>query len=130
MAPGYTQEESETIRSFVRERRRSRKLDIKARLLAAQADCDAIISMIAREHKPLRIYQWGSLVTGGHFSERSDIDIAMEGITDPAELSAIRRLAEKMTQLPLDIVAIEHVHPVYAEQIRRRGRVAYAQHGT
>ena len=86
--------------------------------------------MIVRDYKPLRIYLWGSLVDDRHFSERSDIDIAVEGITDPAELSALRDSAEKLTRFPLDIVAIEHVHPVYAEQIRRRGKVAYARQGT
>jgi len=55
----------------------------------------------------------------------SDIDIALEGITDPAELSAIRSAAERLTRFPLDMVAIEHVHPVYADHIRRRGRVVY-----
>lgn len=58
------------------------------------------------------------------------IDIALEGIIGPAELSAIRGAAENMTDFPLDIVAIEHVHPAYAEHIRRRGRVEYEGHGT
>jgi hypothetical protein len=62
----------------------------------------------------------GLLVNDRHFSEMSDIDIAVEGITDPAALSALRGAAEKLTHLPLDIVAIEHVHPAYAAHIRRR----------
>jgi len=86
--------------------------------------------MIALDHEPLRIYLWGSLVNDRHFSERSDIDIAVEGITRPAELSALRGSAERLTRFPLDIVAIEHVHPAYAEHIRRRGKVAYARQGT
>jgi predicted nucleotidyltransferase len=73
------------------------------------------------------MYQWGSLVDERQFSEMSDIDIALEGITDPATLSALRGAAEKLTQFPLDIVAIEHVHPAYADHIRRRGRVVYEQ---
>ena len=130
MERSYTEQEAETIRSFVRERRRRRQLDLDARLIAARRDCDAITSMIARDHTPSRVYLWGSLINGSDFSEISDIDIALEGITDPAELSAIRGSAEKLTRFPLDIVAIEHVHPAYAEHIRRRGRVAYARHGT
>jgi len=43
--------------------------------------------MIVREYKPLRIYQWGSLLEDRHFSEISDIDIAVEGITDAETLS-------------------------------------------
>ena len=83
------------------------------------------MSAIARDYRPLRVYQWGSLVNDRHFSRMSDIDIAVEGITDPAVLSALRGAAEKLTRFPLDLVAIEHVHPVYADHIRRRGRIVY-----
>jgi len=55
----------------------------------------------------------------------SDIDIAVEGITDPAALSALRGAMEKLTRFALDIVAIEHVHAAYADHIRRRGRIVY-----
>lgn len=123
----YTERESAMIRSFVRGRRIRRSLDLEARLDAARRDCGEIVSMIIHEHKPLKIYQWGSLINGRHFFERSDIDIALEGITDPAELSEIRGSAEKLTRYPLDIVAIEHVPPAYAEHVRRRGKVAYAR---
>ena len=122
--------EAETIRAYVRGRRISRRHELAARLLAARRDCDAIVSAIADTYHPPRIYLWGSLVDDRHFSEMSDIDIALEGITNPAELSAIRSLAERLTRLPLDIVAIEHVHPAYADHIRRRGRVVYEQQGT
>ena len=125
MRSHYTESEAETIRAFVRGKRNSRRLELADRLRAERHDCDAIVSEIARTHSPFRIYQWGSLVDDRHFSEMSDIDIALEGITDPVELSAIRSAAEKLTQFPLDIVAIEHVHPVYAGHIRRRGRVVY-----
>jgi predicted nucleotidyltransferase len=121
----YAPHEAEAIRAFVRGRVRSRKLDLQARLAEARRDCNAIVSAIARGHQPQRIYLWGSLVNDRHFSERSDIDIALEGITDPVALSAIRGSAEALTRFQLDIVAIEHVHPAYADHIRRRGRVAY-----
>ena len=61
----------------------------------------------------------------GHFSQMSDIDIAVEGITDPAVLSALSGEATELTRFPLDIVAIEHVHPAYADHIRRRGRIVH-----
>jgi predicted nucleotidyltransferase len=121
----YTEAEAETIRAYVRATRSRKRLDLAARLLAARRDCDAIVHAVAREYKPIRMYQWGSLVDERHFSEMSDIDIALEGITDPATLSALRGAAEKLTLFPLDIVAIEHIHPAYADHIRRRGRVVY-----
>ena len=63
--------------------------------------CDAIVSAIAREYRPLRVYQWGPLVNERHFSQ------------------------EKLIRFPLDIIAIEHVHPADAAHIRRRGRMVY-----
>jgi len=33
-------------------------------------------------------------------------------------------VGEELTDLPLDILQIEHVHPAYAQGIRRRGRIA------
>jgi len=125
----YTEKEAETIRAFVRARQSRKRREFAARLDAARRDCDAIVSAIAREYRPLRVYQWGSLVNDRHFSEMSDIDIAVEGITDPAALSALRGVAEKLTRFPLDIVAIEHVHPAYTDHIRRRGRMVYERYG-
>jgi predicted nucleotidyltransferase len=121
----YTEREAETIRAFVRESQKKKRLALVALLGTARRDCESIVSAIARDRTPRRIYLWGSLLHDRHFSERSDIDIALEGITDPAELSAIRGSAENLTQFPLDIVAIEHVHPAYADFIRRRGAVVY-----
>ncbi len=121
----YTEREAETIRAFVRKRRSERKRFLAQRLRAAQQDRDAILAAIVKDHKPQRIYLWGSLVDERHFSEISDIDIALEGITDPAALSAIRGEAEHMTSFPVDLVALEHVHPAYADFIRRHGKVVY-----
>jgi len=35
-----------------------------------------IVKIIIEKYHPKRIYQWGSLIDGSHFTERSDIDIA------------------------------------------------------
>ena len=117
MSGFYTEKEARTIRAFVRARKNRKRLELAARLKEARRDFDTVVAMIVRDYKPLRINQWGSLLEDRHFSEISDIDIAVEGITD-AE-------AEQLTRFPLDIVAIEHVHPAYAEHIRRRGRIVH-----
>lgn len=125
MSGYYTKKEAQTIRAFVRARKNRKRLELAARLEKARRDFDTVVAMIVKEYKPLRIYQWGSLLEDRHFSEISDIDIAVEGITDAAVLSGLRAEAEKLTYFPLDIVAIEHVHPVYADHIRRRGRIVH-----
>jgi predicted nucleotidyltransferase len=105
--------------------KRSRAL--QERLSEARRDLDRIVRHIAETYQPRRIYQWGSLVDGKHFSERSDIDIALEGITDAATFFSILADAESMTRFPVDIVQMETIHPAYAESIRARGRVIYEQ---
>ncbi len=125
MSGQYTEAEAETIRAYVRSRRARRRTELASRLSDARRDCAAIIQAIVQDYAPIRIYQWGSLLDDRHFSEMSDIDIAVEGITDPAALSALRGAMEKLTRFALDIVAIEHVHAAYADHIRRRGRIVY-----
>jgi predicted nucleotidyltransferase len=102
---------------------RSRSLE--RRLAEARRDFARIVRHIAARFRPQRIYQWGSLVDGRHFTERSDIDIALEGITEAAVFFAILAQAERLTRFPVDIVQLEKIHPEYAELIRSRGRVVY-----
>jgi predicted nucleotidyltransferase len=98
---------------------------LERRLEEARRDFDRIVHHIAERFQPLRIYQWGSLLDGRHFTERSDIDIATEGITDAATFFAIFAAAERLTRFPVDIVQIERIHPEYADLIRTRGRIVY-----
>ena len=74
---------------------------------------------------PPASYQWGSLLDGEHFDERSDIDIALEGVTDAAAFFALLADAENLTTFSLDIVQLETIHQEFAKSIRARGRVVY-----
>jgi predicted nucleotidyltransferase len=106
-----------------RDRRRER---LCHRLHTAQRDAGRIISVIAEEYRPRRIYQWGSLVHTERFSEMSDIDIAIEGMDcDERVLSSIRSQAELMTDLPVDLVVMERLEPGRANLIRRFGTVVW-----
>lgn len=125
MAAHYTDAEAETIRAFVRKRRRRRKRALAARLAKARRDCDAIVARIAGEISPERIYIWGSLVRPEYFSERSDLDIAVEGAADPIRLYELAGELQRQTAFDLDIVRMESVHPAYADHIRRRGMVVH-----
>ncbi len=95
------------------------------RYQAATYDASMIMHYIAEHYRPSRIYQWGSLVSGSHFSELSDIDIGIEGIHDPATFFRIIADAEKMTAFPLDIVQMETIDPLFAEGIRKKGHCVY-----
>lgn len=125
MASHYTEAEAGTIRAFVRARVREREA-ARAELLAkARADCDAVVARIVRDVDPMRIYQWGSLVQTPHFSELSDIDIAVEGAPDATRLYEVVAEVQRATGLDLDIVRMENVHSAHASFIRRWGRIVY-----
>lgn len=114
---------------WVARRREGRRERLRRRLQTAQRDTGRIISAIAAEYGPRRIYQWGSLVHTERFSEISDIDIAIEGMDcDEQALASIRSQAELMTDLPVDLVVMERLEQGRANLIRRFGRVAW-QHG-
>ncbi len=91
----------------------------------AARDCSAIVKMIESKYLPKRIYQWGSLLHPERFDENSDIDLAVEGITDAETFFALLGDAMKLTQFPLDIVQIEKIEKEFAEAIRQSGKVVY-----
>ena len=103
------------------ERETNRKLWEKAR-----RDAEAIVAMLARKYAPRRIYQWGSVLDGKHFSRMSDIDIGVEGLEGGAErFFAMYGDAEALTRLPLDLVEMERIEPEFADIIRMKAKVVY-----
>ena len=61
-------------------RNEQRRERLRGLLQAAQRAAARIISAIAEQYQPRRIYQWGSLLHTERFREISDIDIAIEGL--------------------------------------------------
>ena len=76
---------------------------------------------IAAQVNPRRIYQWGSLLDRRRFSEISDLDIAVEGLSGPAEYFEVLGIAMNATALPVDVVELEKLPVDVADRIRRRG---------
>jgi predicted nucleotidyltransferase len=95
------------------------------RFSEARRDARSIIGMIRKKYHPSRIYQWGSLLDKRTFNARSDIDIAVEGITGAETFFRLFGDAQDMTALPLDIVQIEKIEPEFADIIRLKGKVVY-----
>ena len=111
-------------------RQARRRQALHARSRSAQRDAARIIAAIAAECRPRRIYQWGSLVHTERFTDISDIDIAVEGMScNEHVFAAMHARAERMTDLPVDLVVMERLEPGRADLIRRFGSVAW-QAGT
>jgi predicted nucleotidyltransferase len=113
-----------------REHLREKHAALQAQRLAlwkqAQADAQAIIEMIARRYDPQQIIQWGSVLAPEHFSETSDIDLAVAGV-DPIVFLQLLGDAEALTDFPLDILRWEEVPPAFQRTILAKGKVVYAK---
>ena len=115
----------EQCRRFLRSREEQRQARLDLRFKRAWADARAVIELLITKYRPRCIYQWGSLLDRTLFWERSDIDIAVEGIVTPQEFFAMYGEADRLTSVPLDIVALEKVEPEFADIIRLKGKLVY-----
>jgi len=93
----------------------------------ANRDFQRIVIMIIKKYQPTRLYQWGSLLDQKKFKEYSDIDIAIEGITEPEIFFTLLDDADRMTEFPVDIVALESIHLLHANSIRTKGKIIYGK---
>ncbi len=76
--------------------------------------------MLRRDFGVTRVVLFGSVVTGG-FHERSDIDLAVEGL-DAERFFAACAAAEKAAEgFPIDLVSMETARPWVADVLRRDG---------
>lgn len=107
-------------------KRKAAKTNARLELCKAAArDFDAIVQMIINRYRPEKIVQWGSLLCPEQFDEHSDIDIAIQGITDPECFFALLGDAMYLTRFPLDIVQLEKIEPEFAELILMKGKTIY-----
>lgn len=113
------------VREFLREKKARRRRRLEERLKQAQEDAGRIIEHFGRRYSPRRIYQWGSLVETRNFSEISDIDIGVEGLSGPEQYFAMLGDAISMTRFPVDLLELDKLGAETADHIRRRGRVVY-----
>ncbi len=113
------------MRSFTKQK--SAREQELCRTLYAQArnDAAAIVSMIADCYRPVRIVQWGSLLKPELFRSYSDIDIAVEGITDAESFFTMLMDAEALTRFRVDLVQLEKIEPEFRRQILALGKVVY-----
>ena len=119
----------ERARRRLRDRALARAKQFEAMRRQAVLDTRAIVHMIVEKYKPIRIYQWGSVLRPGGFRTYSDIDIAIEGVTDARVFFDLLGDVQALTGLPVDLVQIEKVEPEYAEDIRQRGKIVYERCG-
>ena len=115
----------QAAKKSIRQRALERRRHLNALTGLAIRDAERITAMLIERFKPVRIYQWGSLLTPSCFREWSDIDFAVEGLKDP--LAGLRAADEagRMTDFTVDLVEMERIHSRHAESIRKQGKLVY-----
>lgn len=111
-----------------RERRRREAQEAAQRRLVnkAQRAANQVIKHLLAEYEPEKIYQAGSLVDSDRFTEISDIDIAISGLT-PEELEEVSDWAEEKSSFPVDILDLDRAEQVHVDSITRTGRQVYPE---
>ncbi len=114
----------ESARRYLREKQESlhrKRLNLWTK---AKQDSDNIIKMIREKYEPEKIIQWGSVLESKHFSEASDIDLAVVGI-DSIKFMGLLADAEDLTDFPLDLIKWENIHPSFQKIILMKGKIVY-----
>jgi len=115
----------EKAKAFLEEKERKKKEMLDVLYDRAIRDFDAIKEMIIDRYHPRRIYQWGSLLDRSMFRDYSDIDIAVEGVDEPARFFKMYGEAEKLTDFPLDLLDINLIEPEFSDIIKQKGVQVY-----
>lgn len=117
--------EASLVRATLEKRFQKRQEANRLNWQQASVDCSRIVALLVSKYRPHRIWQWGSLLHPDQFSERSDIDLGIEGITRAEDFFALLGDAMGLTSFPLDIVQMEKIEPEFAEIIRMKGVLIY-----
>lgn len=119
----------DAARKSLRVREKERRVRLATMAAQAEEDARRIVEMLITEFCPRRIYRWGSLLEPARFREWSDIDIAVEGLSDPLDGLRAADMASELSDFPVDLVEMERILPVHAESIRKEGRLVYEKEG-
>ena len=115
----------EKAKAFLEEKERKQQEKLDVLYARAIRDFDVIKEMIIEHYQPRRIYQWGSLLDRSMFRDYSDIDIAVEGVDEPARFFKMYGEAEKLTDFSLDLLDINCIEPEFADIIKQKGVQVY-----
>lgn len=67
------------------------------------------------------VWVFGSLLDSEHFTEHSDIDMAVGGLDQMVHLEALGRLLGLSPEFEFDLVDLEHCPPTLREAVDRTG---------
>lgn len=111
-----------------RERRRREAQEAAQKRLVSKAQriANKVIKHIVAEYEPQEIYQAGSLVDSQRFTEISDIDIAVRGLS-PEELSEVEDWAEENSSFPVDLIDLDRAEEAHVASVESTGRRVFPE---
>ena len=102
------------MRARFERRAEERQALLAKRLCQARADFERIVDHVWATYRPRRIWQWGSLIDDGHFSERSDKPvIADETQRLLHELRRFRHFKRYYYEMDYDWARLDYLCDVY-----------------
>jgi predicted nucleotidyltransferase len=122
----------EMTRAISREEMRTYRQNFQARLKRQRAlesirqEAPAILSCWPSVH---RAYLFGSITRPGAFHKKSDVDIAVEGVTAEEYLALWRALERALPDWAIDLRDITAAS-TFADLVRRTGVLIYAREHT
>lgn len=117
--------EYKKARQFLQQKEIKRQKILNERFLRANSDFEKIKDLIIQKYNPKRIWQWGSLLNRDKFSEISDIDIAVEGITSAKIFFKMYGDVMNLSEFSIDLIQIEKIESEFADTIKSGGKIVY-----
>jgi predicted nucleotidyltransferase len=107
---------------YAREREAQRLADLKARRERAWAVAGRAAELLkGSPWHATRVVLYGSVAGGDHFNERSDIDLAVEGVAPDEFFRAWAALTEIEAGFELNLAPLEAVRPALRASIDEEG---------
>lgn len=100
-----------------REREQARRRDLEARRKRAHTAATAAARVLRQDFGATRVLLFGSLL-GGAFHERSDIDLAIEGVAPERFLAAWAAAEQAAPGFEIDLVDLASARPWLIEVLR------------
>ena len=111
----------EIYRQAAREREAGRNEALAARRADASSQARAAAKVLKRDFGATRVWLFGSLADSGVFHDRSDIDLAVEGIPTNDFWRAWAALDRLGAGLEIDLVDLRFASASLAAEIREHG---------
>ncbi|MCS7220276.1 MAG: nucleotidyltransferase domain-containing protein [Anaerolineae bacterium] len=103
-------------RRRLRERQKLARRQERALALARRA-----AALLREDFGAKRVVLFGSLVRGGVFDLRSDVDLAVWGLDERKYLRALARLLDLDPTIEIDLVIAENASPTFLATIEQEG---------